>query len=467
MSKDFDLIILGSGPGGYVAAIKGAQQGKKTAIVEKADLGGVCLNWGCIPTKALLKSAEIFDNMKHAADYGLAADNVRVDFPAVINRSREVASVNSKGIQFLMKKNKITVLTGSGKLIAKGMIEVESQDGKKKTWQCDDIIIATGARARAIPTIPVDDKNIVTYRKALELRTLPKKMLVIGSGAIGTEFSYFFSALGTEVHLVEMAGQILPIEDEEISAVLLGAFKKRGIKVYLNSGVSDIKVLKDGEIEATLKYADSKSETLVFDRILVAIGMVPNVENLGLQSAGVQLDEKGFIKVDKHQLTTVKGIYAIGDVTGKQMLAHKASGEAETAVAHLCGEEVHGIDYSQIPGCTYCQPQVASVGLTEKKALAAGYEIQVGRFPFQASGKARAIGHTDGLVKLVFDKPTGQLLGAHLVGSEATELLAELGLAMKLEFTWQEIAETIHAHPTLSEAVMEAAWDSQGKSVHI
>jgi dihydrolipoamide dehydrogenase len=464
----YDVVVIGSGPGGYVAAIKASQGGKKAAIIEKSELGGICLNWGCIPTKALLKSAEVFQNLNHAEEYGLkAGGKASVDYNRVVERSRQVAKQNSQGVQFLMKKHKIDVITGQAKLIGRGSIEVTAADGSKQTLKATNVIIATGASARQFPQYPIDGKNLVTYRHLLDLRDQPGKMLVIGAGAIGVEFAYFLNSLGTEVHLVEMLSQLLPVEDEEVAKHLLASFKKQGIQCYTSTSVQSVTVVKDGTIKAVLVGPDKKETTLEVNRVLVAVGMLPNTKDLGLESAGVKLDERGFIVVDKHQQTSAPGIFAIGDCAGKQLLAHKASAEAEVAIGTVLGQKVHGVDYGQVPGCTYCQPQVASVGLTEKACRDQKLAVKIGRFPFSASGKARAIGHTEGMVKLIIGEKYGELLGAHIIGAEATEMLAELGLAMKLEATWEEIAHTIHAHPTLSEAVMEAAWDTHGLSPHL
>ncbi len=467
MDSSYDIVVIGSGPGGYVAAIKGSQGGKKVAIVEKSELGGICLNWGCIPTKALLKSAEVAHYLKHAADYGLNVKDVSIDYPKIMSRSRDVAKQNSNGVQFLMKKNKIDVIQGAAKLVAKGLIEVTDAQGGRKNIQAGNVILATGASPRMFPQYPIDGSNFITYRHALDLKDQPKKLLIIGAGAIGVEFAYYFNTLGTEVHLVEMLPQILPVEDEEIAKTLLASFKKQGINCYTATKVGEVKAVKPGVIEAKLLDAANKEIALTVDRVLVAVGMVPNTKDLGLEQVGVKLDDRGFIKVDAFQETSVKGIFAIGDVAGKQLLAHKASAEGEVAVSKILGHAKHGLDYGLIPGCTYCQPQVASVGLTEKACKEKNIAVKIGRFPFSASGKARAIGHTEGMVKLIFGAKFGELLGAHIIGSEATEMLAELGLAMKLESTYEEIMHSVHAHPTLSEAVMEAAMDSQGQSVHI
>jgi len=468
VSASYDFVVIGSGPGGYVAAIKAAQGGKKAAIIEKADLGGVCLNWGCIPTKALLKSAEVFQHLQHAEDYGIKpGSKPSVDYGKVIERSRQVAKQNSQGVQFLMKKHKIEVISGTAKLVSRTGIEVTAADGAKQTIKANNILIATGASARQFPQYPIDGKNLVTYRHLLDLRDQPAKMLVIGAGAIGVEFAYFLNSLGSEVHLVEMLPQILPVEDEEIAKQLAASFKKQGIHCYTSTQVQEVKVIQDGKVSAKLLDADKKEINLEVNRVLVAVGMVPNTKDIGLDAAGVKTDERGFITVDGHQRTSSPGIYAIGDCSGKQLLAHKASAEAEVAVSDMLGHAMDAIDYGQVPGCTYCQPQVASVGLTEKACKEKKLAYKVGRFPFSASGKARAIGHTEGMVKLIIGEKYGELLGAHILGAEATEMLAELGLALKLEATWEEIAQTIHAHPTLSEAVMEAAWDTHGLSPHL
>ncbi len=461
--SDFEVLVIGAGPGGYVAAIKAAQHGKKVAVVEREALGGICLNWGCIPTKALLKSAELLDGMRHAKDFGLVVGEPRADFPAVMKRSRDVANGMSKGIDYLLKKNKITVLSGTAAFSGPRTIVVAKADGSSQTVTADAIIIATGHKPRTFPHLPVDGKKVINYRHALALTEQPKSLLCIGAGAIGMEFGYFFRTLGTAVTIVEAMDQVLPVEDAEIAKFVERQFSKNGVTVKTLT-----KVTKFEDSAAGVKVhfeKDGKAEVVDVEKVLVAVGFLANIEGLNLDVAGVKLDDRGFIAVDEHQRTSAAGVYAIGDVAGKQLLAHKASFEGEAAVGHITGHPAP-VDYNQIPGCTYCQPQVASLGLTEKKALAAGRKIKIGKFQFMASGKAKAIGHPEGMVKLIFDAEFDQLIGAHIVGVDATEMLGELSLALRLECTAREIAETVHAHPTLSEAVMEAAADALGHCVH-
>ena len=460
---DFEVLVIGAGPGGYVAAIKAAQHGKKTAVVEREHLGGICLNWGCIPTKALLKSAEVLDGLRHAKDFGLKADNVGHDFPAVIKRSRDVANGMAKGIDFLLKKNKVSIVNGTAAFVDAHTVAVTKADGSVQNVTADKIIIATGHKPRTFPHLPVDGKLVVNYRHLLGGTTQPKSLLAIGAGAIGMEFGYFFSTMGTQVTIVEVMEQVLPVEDTEIAKVVEREFTKRGVAIKLATKVVKLE-LKPASVVVTLEKG-GVTETIEVDQVLVAVGFLANTEGLNLDKAGVKLDERGFIQVDADQQTTAPGVYAIGDVAGKQLLAHKASFEGEAAVAHLSGHSQR-VDYTQIPGCTYCQPQVASVGVSERKAKELGRPIKIGRFQFVASGKAKAIGHPEGLVKLIFDAEHMQLIGAHLVGYDATEMLAELSLAMKLESTATELMLTVHAHPTLSEAVMEAAADALGMCVH-
>ena len=464
--KKYDIIVIGAGPGGYVAAIKAGQEGKSVLCIDKAHLGGICLNWGCIPTKALLKSAETYLNIKHSSDMGINVKGVSFDYNKIIERSRGVSNTMTNGIEFLFKKNNVDYLQAEASLISSNLVEA-TYEKVKELIECENIIIATGASPVKVPAFPVDGKNIINYRSALSLRDKVDKILVIGAGAIGVEFSYFFNAFDTEVHIVEMANQLLPVEDKDCSKVLKQEFDKIGINSYISTKVSSIKVIKDGEIDVILKDSKGKEKKLKVNRVLVAIGMKPNIENLGLEKNDVKLGERGEILVNEYQQTSSKNIYAIGDVAGRQMLAHKASFEAELAIEHIVKNHAIALDYNQVPGCTYCQPQVASVGLTEKKAKDLGYDIKVGKFPFSASGKAQAIAHPEGLVKMVFDRKTDGLLGAHIVGYDATEMIAELGLALRLEATSKEIFHTIHAHPTLSEAVMEAAMAAEGAAIHI
>jgi dihydrolipoamide dehydrogenase len=461
---DFDVLVIGSGPGGYVAAIRAAQLGKKVGIVERAELGGICLNWGCIPTKALLRSAEVHNIIKNSENYGMSVQKHSINFPKVIQRSRDVAEKLSKGVAFLMKKNKVEVLVGTGRLIDKNTVEVTPDKGNKKKVTTSNILIATGARARNIPGMEIDKKQVLSYREAMVLDKMPSSIIIVGAGAIGVEFAYFFRSLGAEVTIIEMLPHLLPIEDEEISKELEKAFKKQGIKFYLNSKVEKLdKSKKEVKIEIN---KDGKKESLSAEKALMAIGVRGNVENLGLESVGVQT-EKDRIKVNKYYQTNIPNIYAIGDVIGAPWLAHVASKEGIHAVEHMAGKEVIPIDYNTIPGCTYCIPQVASVGFTEKKAKEMGYDIKVGKFPVRVNGKALALGETEGFIKIIYDSKYGELLGCHIIGPEATELITEVTLAKSVESTYLEVLHTIHPHPTLSEIVAEATHDALGEPIHI
>lgn len=460
----YDIIVIGSGPGGYVAAIRASQLGLKTAIIEKENLGGICLNWGCIPTKALLKSAQVYDYIKHAGEYGLKIKEAEAEFDKIIARSRQVADGMSKGVQFLMRKNNIEVIMGTGKLVAKGKVEVTATDGTKKTVEGKHIIIATGARSRKLPNIPQDGKRVIGYREAMTLPTQPKSMVVVGSGAIGSEFSYFYNALGTKVTLVEFMPTILPAEDEEVSKTMEKIFKKQGMEVMTNSSVEKVETSDKG-CKVTIKTPKG-TETVECDVVLSAVGIEANIEGIGLETMGIKTD-KGKIVVDQFYQTNVPGIYAIGDVIPGPALAHLASHEGIVCVEKIAGKNPEPIDYKNIPGCTYCQPEVASVGYTEKQAKEAGYEIKVGKFPFTASGKAKAAGHADGFVKLIFDAKYGELLGAHMVGANVTEMIAEIVALRKLETTGHEIITAVHPHPTMSEAVMEAAAAAYGEVIHL
>jgi len=462
--SQYDVVILGSGPGGYVAAIRAAQLKLKTALVERDKLGGICLNWGCIPTKALLKTAEVFDEMNHAQDFGLKVTKAEVDFTAVIKRSREIADLNSKGVEFLMKKNKIDVIYGSGKFKSANTLEVTDSKGKKSDVSAKHIIIATGGRSRSIPGIEIDGELVISSREAMVLDKQPKSLIVIGAGAIGAEFAYFYNSIGTEVTIIEMLDNVLPVEDKEISRVVERNFKKSGIKLHTTTKVESLKKLKNG-VEVTIS-AKGKSQVLKADKALMAIGIQGNVENLNLEGIGVK-QERGFIEVNEWYETNVKGVYAIGDICGPPLLAHVASHEGAVCVEKIADHETHVIDYNSIPGCTYCQPQVASIGFTEERAKQEGYDIKIGKFPYSASGKARAIGAKDGMVKLVFDKKYGELLGAHIVGAEATELVSEVIMAKSLEATPVELGKTMHAHPTLAEMIMEAALAANDEAIHI
>ncbi|MBX2934498.1 MAG: dihydrolipoyl dehydrogenase [Ferruginibacter sp.] len=460
----YDVIVLGSGPGGYPAAIRASQLGKKVAIVERESLGGICLNWGCIPTKALLKSAQVYEYAKHSNNYGIKIDNPSADFGGVISRSRGVADKMSKGIQFLMKKNKIEVVMGNGKLIATNKLEVTAADGSKQVLEAKNIIIATGGRARELPSMPIDKKKIIGYREAMSLQQQPKSMIICGSGAIGSEFAYFYNSLGTKVTMVEFMPRLVPVEDEEISKELEKQFKKQGMTIMTSAEVTSVDTSGAG-VKAKVKTA-SGEQTLEADILLSAVGVVANIENIGLEALGIKT-EKGKIIVDANQQTNVPGIYAIGDCTPGQALAHVASKEGINAAEHLSGHHPEPMDYNNIPGCTYCLPEIASVGYTEKAAKDAGYEVKVGKFPFVASGKAVAAGATEGFVKIIYDAKYGELLGCHMIGLNVTDMVAEIVVARKLETTAHEILNAVHPHPTMSEAVKEATAAAYGEAIDI
>ncbi len=462
-NKEYDIAIIGGGPGGYVAAIRSAQLGLKTVVVEKDKLGGVCLNWGCIPTKALLKNAEIYNQIKHSSEFGISYENLQFDFKKIIKRSRDVALRNSKGVEYLFKKHKIDLISGYGKIIDKGTIEVSKEGKPVETIESKHIIVATGARPRSIIGVEIDRKKIISSSEAMILQEPPKSMLIIGAGAIGVEFAYFYNTFGTKVTLVEMMPSILPIEDKEITKLLESNLKKTGIEILTDTKVE--KVIVGDKVKLSVSTKDGSKE-IAGDVALMAIGVQGNVEKIGLDEIGVRY-EKSFIKVDEYYRTNVAGVYAIGDIIGPPLLAHVASAEGITCIEAIAGKNPPVVDYENIPGCTYCQPQVASIGLTEDKAIEQGYQLKIGRFPFAASGKARAIGETDGLVKLIFDAKYGGLLGAHILGSDATEMIAELGVAKTLGTTAHELIKTVHAHPTLSEAVMEAAANAYDEAIHI
>jgi len=467
MSNQYQIAVLGGGPGGYVAAIRAGQLGFKTVIIDKDNLGGICLNWGCIPTKSLLKNAEIYDNLKnHSKDFGIYAKDLSFNFNEIIKRSRDISDKITKNVEMLVKKNKVDRIRGFGKISDKNSIQIFDNSGKQtQTITADNIIIATGARPRTIPQIPVDKQNIITSTEAMILPEQPKELIVIGAGAIGVEFAYFYSVLGTKVTIIEMLDNILPIEDVEVSQTLEKIFKKKGIEIFTKTTVEKAEV-KGNKVHVTINQNNNKKE-LVADKVLNAIGVVGNVEGFGLEELGVEI-VKNHIKVDKNTYqTNIPGIYAIGDVIGPPWLAHVASAEAIHCVEMIKGIKNHLIDYENIPGCTYCQPQVASVGLTEQKCKELEINYKVGKFPFMASGKAFAIGERDGFVKLIFDEKYGELLGAHIIGSEATEMIAELVLARTHGATANSIIKTIHAHPTLSESIMEAAANALGEAVHI
>ena len=458
MSK-YDVIVLGSGPGGYVTAIRASQLGLRTAVIEKENLGGVCLNWGCIPTKALLKSAQVFEYLKHANDYGLTVKDYDKDFDAVVNRSRGVADGMSKGVQFLMKKNKIDVINGFGKLKPGKTVDVEG-----KEYTADHIIIATGARSRELPSLPQDGKKVIGYRQAMTLKKQPKKMIVVGSGAIGVEFAYFYNSMGTEVTVVEYLPNIVPVEDEEVSKQLERSFKKSGINVMTSAEVTQVDT-SGKVVKATIKTKKGE-EVIEADIVLSAVGIKTNIENIGLEDVGIAVDRDKILVNDYYQ-TNIPGYYAIGDVTPGQALAHVASAEGILCVEKIAGMHVDAIDYGNIPGCTYCSPEIASVGLTEKQAKEKGYDIKVGKFPFSASGKASAGGNKDGFVKVIFDAKYGEWLGCHMIGAGVTDMIAEAVLGRKLETTGHEVLKTVHPHPTMSEAVMEAVADAYDEVIHL
>jgi len=463
MSKKYDLIVLGSGPGGYVTAIRASQLGLKTAIVEKESLGGVCLNWGCIPTKALLKSAQVFEYLKKADTYGLKIKDFDKDFDAVVKRSRDVADGMSKGVNFLMKKNKIEVINGYGKIKPNKVVSVEI-NGAEEDFEADNIIIATGGRSRVIDSIPQDGKKIIGYREAMTLKKQPKKMIIVGSGAIGIEFAYFYNSMGTEVQIIEYMDRILPVEDKDISNQLNKTFKKSGINILTNSEVisSDIK----GKGVKVKVKSDGQISEYDADIVLSAVGYKSNIENIGLEDVGIAVDKDKII-VDEFYKTNIPGYFAIGDVTSGQALAHVASAEGILCVEKIANHDVEPIDYENIPGCTYCTPEVASVGLTEEMALGKGYEIKVGKFPFSASGKAQASGHSDGFVKVIFDEKYGEWLGCHMIGAGVTDMIAEAVLGRKLETTGKEILNAVHPHPTMSEALMEAVAAAYDEVIHL
>ena len=463
-STKFDLIVLGSGPGGYVAAIRASQLGLKTAVIEAAELGGICLNWGCIPTKALLKSAQVFEYINHSADYGITVKDAKADFEGMVKRSRGVADGMSKGVTFLMKKNKIEVISGWGKIQPGKKVEVADKDGKKTVYSADNIIIATGARSRELPSMKIDDKKIIGYRKAMTLEKQPKKMVVVGSGAIGVEFAYFYASIGTEVTIVEYMDRIVPVEDVEVSKALEKIYKKAGMTIMTSSEVTAVDTKGTG-CKVTVKTAKGE-ETLECDIVLSAAGVVSNLENIGLEDVGILVD-KGKIKVDEYYKTNMPGYYAIGDVIPGPALAHVASAEGIICVEKIAGHTPEPLDYGNIPGCTYCSPEIASVGMTEAKAKEAGYDLRIGKFPFSASGKASAAGAKDGFVKLVFDKKYGELLGAHMIGANVTEMIAEIVAIRKLETTGHELIKTVHPHPTMSEAIMEAAAAAYDEVIHL
>lgn len=460
----YDIIVLGSGPGGYVTAIRASQLGLKTAVIERESLGGICLNWGCIPTKALLKSANVFDYILHAEDYGIKVAKPTADFGGMVERSRGVADGMSKGVAFLLKKNKVDVIMGSGTVLPGKRVEVTANDKSTQVIEADNIIIATGARSRQLPSLPQDGKKIIGYREALILKNQPKKMVVVGSGAIGVEFAYFYNAIGTDVTVVEYMDSIVPVEDKEIGKQLGRSLKKQGISIKTSAEVTSVDTSGSGCV-VTVKTKKGE-ETIECDIVLSAVGVIANIENIGLEDVGIATD-KGKIIVDDFYSTNIPGYFAIGDCVPGQALAHVASAEGIICVEKIAGDSPDPLDYGNIPGCTYCFPEIASVGMTEEAAKDAGYEIKIGKFPFSASGKASAAGHKDGFVKLIFDAKYGELLGGHMIGANVTEMVAELVAVRKLETTGHELIKTVHPHPTLSEAIMEAAAAAYGEVIHL
>lgn len=464
--EKFDIIVLGSGPGGYVTAIRASQLGLKTAIVEKESLGGVCLNWGCIPTKALLKSAQVFEYIKHSADYGIKVENFDKNFDDVVNRSRNVAKTMSKGVNFLMKKNKIKVFEGFGKLSENKIISITKEDGSEDKIHGDKIIIATGARSRELPNLKQDGKNIIGYREAMTLEKQPKEIVIVGSGAIGIEFAFFYNSMGTKVTVVEYMNRIVPVEDNEISKELEKSLKKKGISILTSSEVKNATVNDDGNVDVVIESKNGESKTINSEIVLSAVGIKTNIENIGLEDLGIKT-EKDKILVDDFYMTNLKDYYAIGDVVKGQALAHVASAEGILCVEKIAGHDVNPLDYNNIPGCTYCSPEIASVGYTEEQAIENGYEIKVGKFPFSASGKAQASGKSDGFVKVIFDAKYGEWLGCHMIGEGVTDMIAEAVVGRKLETTGHEILKAVHPHPTMSEAVMEAVAAAYDEVIHL
>ena len=464
MGNKYNLIVIGSGPGGYVAAIRASQLGMKVAIIEKESLGGICLNWGCIPTKALLKSAQVFNYISQSKDFGINIKNAKIEFDSVIKRSRNVADQMSKGVSFLLKKNKIDVINGFGIVKSRNKVEVIDNKKNSRTFDCDNVILATGGKAKELPHIPIDGKKIIEYRKAMSLKEKPKRMVVIGSGAIGSEFAFFYNSIGTDVTLIEFLPNILPLEDDDVSKELFKSFTKKGINILTNTEVTDVN--SKGNSCIVNYKSGSKKESITCDVVLSAIGVETNIEGIGLEEVGI-ISEKGKINVDQFYQTNVEGIFAIGDIIKGPALAHVASAEGIICVEKISGLNVQNLDYDNIPSCTYCMPEVASVGFTEKEAKDLGYDINIGKFPFMASGKANAAGHIEGFVKVIFDKKYGEWLGCHMVGYNVTEMIAEVVAARKLETTGHEIIKSIHPHPTMSEAIMEATADAYNEVIHL